>query len=355
MNSYNRGEWSELYGVLFLMVKPQMVLVNSKLETLSETLFVVKKIILSSRIKLEYLIDSTTNNIFVYANGDEIKKYSKAEIDSERKKIYNAIINHSERTGAFSIPNSEHFIKEFTANNSFKSNSNSKSDIATIVVDNVKMKDLSLNYSIKSLLGSPATILNASNNTNFKYKIENFSYEKMIEVNSIDTRTKLLDRIKKIKSYDNTKIIFDSVVSESLEYNLKMIDSLLPEYLGKALLYSYEFDNKNLKQIFKLANNSLDDNLADKKLGDFLNGISFGFVPGKKWDGINSVNGGLIVVKANGEVVVLDLMYYPNEVNNYLINESKLDSPSTHRYHMLEIFEDNNEFYFTLNLQVRYK
>ena len=60
-------------------------------------------------------------------------------------------------------------------------------------------------------------------------------------------------------------------------------------------------------------------------------------------------------VKNNGDVVVLDLMYYPNEVNEYLVNESKLDSPSTHRYHMLEIFEENGEFYFTLNLQVRYK
>lgn len=355
MNSFNRGEWSELYGVLFLLVKPKLNIVNSKLESINDTLYLLKKIMLDSRIKLEYVTDNSTNNILVFANGDEIKKYTFQEIDEERNKILQSIINHSERTGAFTIPNSESFVNDITASTSFKSKSGNKSDVATLVLDNVKQKEYVLNYSIKSLLGSPATILNASNNTNFKYKIINFSREQMIEVNNIETRTKLLDRIQKIKSYSNTKIVFDSVVSENLEYNLKMIDSLLPQYLGNTLLYSYEYDNKNLKQIFKLANNDLEEEFANKKLGDFLNGISFGFVPGSRWNGVNSVNGGLIVVKNNGEVVVLDLMYYPSEVNDYLINESKLDSPSTHRYHMLEVYEENGEFYFTLNLQVRYK
>lgn len=355
MNSFNRGEWSELYGVLFLLVKPNINVVNSHLETINDTIYVLRKVILDSKIKLEYVIDSITNNIFIYADGNEIKKYTRDEIDFERKKLLNSIISHTERTGAFSIPNSENFVTEITANASFKSKSTNKSDVATLVFDNMKNAEYVLSYSIKSLLGSPATILNASNNTNFKYKIENFSDERMNEVNSIDTRTKLLDRIRKIKSYNNTRIIFDSIVSDNLEYNLKMVDSLLPLYLGRTLLYSYEYDNKNLKQIFSLANKGLDEQFANKKLGDFLSAISFGFVPGQKWNGVNSVNGGLIVIKNNGDVVVLDLMYYPEEVNKYLINESKLDSPSTHRYHMLEVFKENGEFYFTLNLQVRYK
>ena len=355
MNSFNRGEWSELYGVLFLLVKPNVNIADAQLKSINDTIYVLKKIILDSKIKLEYVVDSNTQTILVYADGNEIKNYTRSVIDIERKKILDYISNHSEKTGAFKIPNSENFIREITADTSFKSKSSNKSDVAISVFDTRKRNEYLLNYSIKSMLGSPATILNASRNTNFKYKILNFSTERMKIVNSIKTKTKLLDRIKKIKSFGDTQIVFDSVVSESLEYNLKMIDSLLPTYLGKTLLYSYENDNKNLKQIFKLANNELTEEFSNKKLGDFLNGISFGFVPSKKWNGINSVNGGLIVVKNNGDVVVLDLMYYPQEVNKYLINQSKLDSPSTHRYHMLEIFEENGEFYFTLNLQVRYK
>lgn len=51
---------------------------------------------------------------------------------------------------------------------------------------------------------------------------------------------------------------------------------------------------------------------------------------------------------------MLDLVYYENTVRKYLINNTQLDSPSSTRYHMLEVFKDNDEYYFTLNLQVRY-
>ena len=354
MNSFNRGEWSEFYGVLFLLVKPKVQLVDGNLNPLNQVIYIVKKVILDSKIKLEYVVDDS-GDIFIYADSDYILSYTKEEIDLERTRLLNLILSHTAKEGAFTIPVLEDFINDMTHGVSFKSKSGNKSDVLTLSLDVLKGTDVELSYSIKSSLGSPATILNASSNTNFKYKIHNFPKDQINIVNSIETSTKLLDRIHKIKSYPNTKIVFDSVTSKEFEHNLKMVDSLLPDYLGKALLYSYEFNNKDLKQIFSLANPELDPSLANKKLGDFLNGISFGFVPGTIWDGKNSVNGGLIVVKNNGDVVVLDLMYYPQEVAKYIINESKLDSPSTHRYHMLELFEENGEVYFTLNLQVRYK
>ncbi len=354
MNSFNRGEWSEFYGVLFLLVKPNVQLVDSALKNINQLIYIVKKVILDSKIKLEYVI-SQNGDILVYADNKQINCMSKEVLDRERNKLLNSILSHTEKKGAFSIPSSEEFVSSMTNNCSFKSKSKNKSDIVTISFDTLKSTNVSLNYSIKSSLGSPATILNASNNTDFKYKVNNFPLDKIASVNSIETRTKLLDRIRKIKSYSGVTITFENVVSSTFEYNLKMIDSLLPQYLGNTLLYSYEYDDKDLKSIFKLANPTLSQLMAEKKLGDFLNGISFGFVPGSIWNGINSVNGGLIIVKNNGDVVVLDLMYYPQEVAKFIMNESKLDSPSTHRYHMLELYEENGEVFFTLNLQVRYK
>lgn len=355
MISFNRGEWSEIYGVLFLLVKPKLKIVDSNLNEVNDTIFFLKKIFLDLAIKLEYVIDVYTSTIIIFANSEEVKTYSQSTIDIERIKLLKKIKEQASSGGAFTIPSLDSFIQNITCNDIFKSKSNSKSDIATLVLDNIKSQEVNLNYSIKSLLGSPATILNASSKTNFRYKIENFSDQMMNEVNIIDTRTKLLDRIKKIKSYPNVKISFDKVVSDTFEQNLKMVDTRLPEFLGNALLYSYEHDNKNLKEIFGLANPILNSKLVNKKLGDFLNGISFGFVPGKKWNGLNSVNGGLIVVKEDGDVVVLDLVYYSSFVNDYLIQQSKLDSPSSSRYHMLEIKKEKGNYYFDLNLQVRYK
>lgn len=56
-----------------------------------------------------------------------------------------------------------------------------------------------------------------------------------------------------------------------------MIDSNMSLYLGNALLYSYFSNEKNLETAFIKANNFVDKNFAIKKLGDLLEGISFGF------------------------------------------------------------------------------
>ncbi len=92
-----------------------------------------------------------------------------------------------------------------------------------------------------------------------------------------------------------------------------------------------------------------------KKLGDLLVGISFGFFPSVKWDGNNEINGGLLLVKKDGSIVMLDLVYYKTYVIQYLLNETKLDSPSSSRYKMLELYNKNGKIYFTLNIQIRYK
>ena len=79
-------------------------------------------------------------------------------------------------------------------------------------------------------------------------------------------------------------------------------------------------------------------------------------MPSKSWDGNESVTGGIIVTKENGEIVLLDKIYYENELNEYLINNTKLESPSSTRYNMLELKEEeNNMISFTLNLQIRFK
>ncbi len=184
--------------------------------------------------------------------------------------------------------------------------------------------------------------------------MENISEKQIPIINSIKTRTKLLDRINKIDELGG-KIKFDSIPSPTFEYNLKMVDSNMPEYLANALLFSYQKNDKDLKNVFINSNNFSDEKMAINKLGDLISAISFGFFPGEKWDGKNTVTGGLLIVNENGDVCVIDLVYYKEEVINFLINESKLDSPSSTRYHMLELEEVKGEIFFTLNLQIRYK
>ncbi len=354
MISLNRGEWSELYSVLFLLVKPKLNIVNSNLEPIEEAknLFVLKEIISKSKISLNYKLVNDT--VLIYIDDQQYNKMNIEEVEANRKKLIDAIRNYDEQKGAFTIPSLNEFIKSFSNNNNFKTGSCIKDDIELVLIDSRQSKDVSLTYSIKSSLGSPATILNSSNNTNFKYRVENISEKQIPIINSIKTRTKLLDRINKIDELGG-KIKFDSIPSPTFEYNLKMVDSNMPEYLANALLFSYQKNDKDLKNVFINSNNFSDEKMAIKKLGDLISAISFGFFPGEKWDGKNTVTGGLLIVNENGDVCVIDLVYYKEEVINFLINESKLDSPSSTRYHMLELEEVKGEIFFTLNLQIRYK
>lgn len=351
MITLNRGEWSELYCILFLLIKPKLEIVDENMNKITSELFEIKKIIAETNFPLEYEV--INDKIVVYAVKNKISSYTKKDIDKYRNELYKKIITKTSTSGSFSIESVEEFLNGFSLGQVIKAKNISKEDIEVIAYDNNKKIYSNLKYSIKSSLGKPATLLNSSNHTNFKYKVIGMNDNLMKKINAIDTRTKLLDRLNMIHK-NNCSIIYDSVVSENFLYNLKMIDSSMDKYIANTLLYSYKNNNKILKNIFINANNFADTQLAEKKLGDFLSAISFGFFPGTKWNGANIVNGGLLIVTDEGKVVVLDLVYYEKAVRKYLINNTQLDSPSSNRYHMLEIFKDNNEYYFTLNLQVRY-
>jgi hypothetical protein len=75
----------------------------------------------------------------------------------------------------------------------------------------------------------------------------------------------------------------------------------------------------------------------------------------EKWNGINEVNGGIIIVTKTGEVYLLDLIYFKHIVDKYLIDNIKLDSPSSKRYKMFDIYKESSRYYFKLNLQIRFK
>ncbi len=53
-------------------------------------------------------------------------------------------------------------------------------------------------FSIKSEVGNAPTLLNAGLTTNFIYKVTGITTEQAAEINAIDTRTKIKDKMTKI-------------------------------------------------------------------------------------------------------------------------------------------------------------
>ena len=92
-----------------------------------------------------------------------------------------------------------------------------------------------------------------------------------------------------------------------------------------------------------------------KKITDLIESITFGMMPSKNWDGINEISGGLLTVKQDGEILCHHIFYDKNSLKEYLYNNTKLESPSTSRHKYGDLFIENDEVYFKLNLQLRIK
>jgi DNA (cytosine-5)-methyltransferase 1 len=91
-------------------------------------------------------------------------------------------------------------------------------------------------------------------------------------------------------------------------------------------------------------------------LKKFLISISFDFFPSEPWNGKKKIeNSGLMVVFKDGSLRIYDRVENKEELENYLFCSSKLDSPSSSRFHMLELKQSEREIIFSLNLQVRHK
>jgi HpaII restriction endonuclease len=81
--------------------------------------------------------------------------------------------------------------------------------------------------------------------------------------------------------------------------------------------------------------------------------VALGMTPGKEWDGFTKTHGGYIIVKEDGEIVCYHL-YNRDEFQEYLYNNTRLETPSTSRHKFGSIYTENGSRYIKLNLQIRF-
>ena len=93
----------------------------------------------------------------------------------------------------------------------------------------------------------------------------------------------------------------------------------------------------------------------EHKVKNFLVASALGMVPHTPWNGKYEANGGYLVVKDDGDILCYHF-YDRNLFEDYLYNNTRLESPSQTKYKFAELYrgEDGNQ-YFKLNLQVRFK
>jgi type II restriction enzyme len=169
-----------------------------------------------------------------------------------------------------------------------------------------------------------------------------------------------MDRIVQIQNQNG---VFEFVKTERQIFfnNLVLIDSLLPQILSQIV---FDFYSTEFSHLTDLVNSTSEKNPVDfdienehkfyeYKIKRFLTDVALGMMPSKVWSGKYDATGGYLIVKGNGDVLCYHI-YNRNEFEDYLLNNTKLDTASSSRHGFGEIYKENGGFYFKLNLQIRF-
>ena len=362
--AFNKGEWAEAYTFVRLLGEGQIYAADENLNKIDERFYTIFKIF-QDNIRTYYEIDSDNQKInIIDFEGNIIG--SRDSIDfMEKADEFLEYIKEGEGS-SFELSELSEFFNGLGIYK-LKGSSNKKEDIKMEVLDLKLNRPKILNYTIKSFLGRAPTLFNASkDNTNFLFKIKGLSDEDMQELNHKKRKERFM---KILEEYQNQTYQIEFIEKEdnkTLYQNLRLIDSNLPKII--AFILFYYFSHRRVTSISDLTNHLIEynplnlddsekDNFYKKKIIDFLLAVSFGLMPASRWNGHYENNGGMISVLSNGDILCHHIFYDNLSLKNYLFNHTKLDSPDAKisRNDYGYIFKENGEFFFKLNLQVRFK
>lgn len=354
----NKGEWSELYTLLKLAADGKLYAADGNINKIESIYYDILQIIRKQKDDNWKYIRNGKIKIISEKTGKIVDEVSISEFKINAEILLKAIQNIKAKKGSFEVKNVENFIKRIKCVTT-RAKSTDKADIFLIVHDAKIGSEPKLGFSIKSQLGSPSTLVNASNATNFIYQLSGHKLTDN-EKDVFHSFKYFKDKLNYLDKLDTT-LIFDKVSSKIFNSNLMLIDTQMSAilavivedfYRGRATVVSELMDlciNKNIcdisednKQIF-----------YNYKIKEFMTNCALGMMPGHLWSGKYDATGGYIIIKEDGDVLCYHI-YNRNEFRDYLYKNTKLDTPSTGKHGFGIIEEVNGVQYLKLNLQIRF-
>lgn len=339
----NKGEWSEPYAFFKLVHAKEVSICDSDLQVNVNQSFEIISFKYSSQNDNSDIIVSLSERDAIIKNKLNTKTIPLEDYYNISVTALNKIKNG---TGNFGIPEVVSFLERMF-NPKAKSNNQIKRDLTIMISDYDLIENQYRGFSVKSYLGGASSLLNASQATNFTFRLKNGDPEKY---KSYKTK-------KLIKSIGKSNLIFFNLSCKEYEYNLALIDLRLINIISELILEYYSSSKRFVKDLIleiskqdPLKIKSYD--LYKSKICDFLEYTALGMVPTVKWNQIFDANGGMIIVKDDGSIVFFYVIKSQSrsDFREYLFNNSHLDTASTSRHNFGTI---NNAGYIDLNLLVR--
>ena len=349
----NTGEWSELYALAFLLAKGGAYGADKNQNKKEELFYKVLKIIFEEKIgkeKMTYEVNDSVIDIF--SGKEKITSVKVQKIQSVLNKMFESLSTSNEGRAYELEAGSE--MMQLLKKEIIKASSFDKKDLDLVILD-VKTQQPSpeIGFSIKSQLGSPSTLVNASKATNFTFEVLDKNMKVPKGLPKLHDKN-VKDNIQLLLS-SGYHIVFHSVDSDIFQNNLSLIDSKLSEYISKILISYYSRDASKFADL--VSKNFPKEEKKSKqpthKIKEFLSIMALGMMPNTDWNGILTSLGGFLLVKKDGDVLCYYL-YNLEDFQDYLLNNTKLDTPSTTRYGIGKLIEENGHYFIKLNLQVRF-
>ncbi len=359
LSGYNKGEWSEIYVLLRLLELGKLYAADEDLNKLDGTFYNIINIVRNESIgKLEFRINQNKKIITVF-NVD--KKTELASIKSEEftrcaNNLYKEIINSKKTT--FSSEATNAFLQKISVD-TIKAKPTDKADIFIRIHDINTGYENVQGFSIKSRLGGASTLINAGKTTNFLYEVVGKIDDGVL--NGFNTCSKKFkDRFDYLKSKD-CSLNFIKVDNDIFENNLLMLDGSLPKICAYMLMEYYSHRVKKISESLKNISKKnpckfpLESGqpFYEYKFKKFISECALGMLPSTPWTGRADATGGYIIVREDGEVLCYHL-FNRNEFEDYLVKNTKFDTPSTSRHDFGNIFKENGKYYLKLCLQIRF-
>lgn len=360
----NKGEWSEVYTFLKLLADAKLYAADAELNKIPTIYYPILKILREEPDNnYEFCLNSQIK--VCDEHGDELLVIPIKEFKDQSLSLLHEINKVKSDKGTFDIPDTVNFLQSIKITK-LKAKSREKKDITITVHDMHTGLSPTLGFSIKSYLGGSSTLINASQKTNFLYEIKNTSLLNISEINRINSllnargKADIKGRVGELYKL-GCSLHYYEMDDKNFKQNLTMIDSFFPSIIAEALKIYYKGNATKLAEIIKIITDKnpcgydiTDDHpFYEYKIKNYITDAALGMTPGKKWTGKYDANGGYIIVKEDGDLVCYHI-YNRNEFQEYLIKNTKLDTPSSTRNKFGEIYEENNTYWFKLNLQIRF-
>lgn len=348
MTSANRGEWSELYALGYLLVNGGGFAADEFARIDKSIFYKVLEVVDNPTGNSETLYTLQGSEIEISQNGVGVLRISKSELEPSLQVFFEDLVSQSD-SRAFALPSGDALMR-LLVKSKLSASASLANDLHLVLEDiETKIPTPRRGFSIKSEIGSPATIFNASGRTNLTYRVVgNSQPQPFSDISGVKTNLKNL----KEQGFSLEFLEFDN---ETLHKSLLNIDSNLPTYLAELMLAYYQSNTTNLKNICETIwpSTASDSDLKISKIKKFLSAASMGLRAGQLWSGYPQDFGGLLLVKENGDVLFYYL-YNLQRFEDYLFTHLRFETPSATRHKFGQVYFVGDEARIKLNLQIRY-